>query len=128
MVHAERATLRLIGYWTGPLAAGWPDPRDFVDHSWDQREREDVADYLTQGFIYVSYGGISICRFCGRENGALELTDRTWYWPDGLPHYLVEHGVRLPQVFVDHVNVQLNSLDDFNRDDDWWRGTRGLDA
>lgn len=31
MVQACSRTLRLVGYWLGPDAPGWPDPRDFVD-------------------------------------------------------------------------------------------------
>lgn len=105
-------TLRLIGYWLGPAAPDWPDPRNFIDSSWDARDRKTAAQYLTGGFIFSAFGGLSSCRICGRDNGALELTDGTWYRPDGLVHYVTENDVRLPQEFVEHVYAELDRLGD----------------
>lgn len=51
MVGTGRSVLRLIGYRTGPSAPDWPDPADFVDPSWDQGERETIADDLQGGFV-----------------------------------------------------------------------------
>ncbi|MBB5836297.1 hypothetical protein [Kribbella italica] len=42
----------------------------------------------------------------------------------GLSHYLIEHKVRLPEVFVEHVRTQREQLDDHEIDDSWWRGFR----
>lgn len=47
--------------------------------------------------------GYSPCRLCGDNDGALELSDGVFVWPEGLRHYVVDHGVRLPQEFVSHV-------------------------
>ncbi|GAA3594607.1 hypothetical protein GCM10022235_77300 [Kribbella ginsengisoli] len=96
-----------------------------MDHSWDEQEREDVADYLTQGFVFRAFGGVSMCRFCGIGNGEVELTDGSWYRPEGLAHYLTDHGVRLPQVFVGHVNSELEFLEDAGTDTDWWKAQGG---
>ena len=90
---------RLLG---GPTVSDWPDPRDFVDPTWDQGERETIADYLRCGFVFRAFGGVSTCRFCGHQNGAFELSDGVWYWPDGLVHYVADHDVRLPSEFVEH--------------------------
>ena len=30
----------------------------------------------------------------------MEFTDGIWRWPEGLVHYVEEHGVRLPESFV----------------------------
>ena len=121
MVYTGSRPLRLIGYWAGPGALNWPDPKDFVDPTWDRLERETIADYLRCGFIYRAFGGLSICRLCGRENGALELSDGVWLWPDGLAHYVDDHGVRLPAEFVDHALEYLDKLGDAERDVEWWR-------
>jgi hypothetical protein len=128
MGRAGQATLRLIGYWAGPTAPDWPDPRDFVDPSWDSHDRETVVDYLTHGFILRAFGGYSTCRFCGKENGALEVSDGTWYWPDGLAHYLTEHGVRLPREFVEHVYAELDRLSEADRETEWWRSRGGIES
>ncbi|TCO40938.1 hypothetical protein EV646_11629 [Kribbella antiqua] len=81
---------------------------------WD--ERELVTDYLPSGFLFRAFGGVSMCRFCGCANRALELTDGTWYWPDGLAHYVGEHAVRLPAEFVAHVVAEVDKLEEVERD------------
>lgn len=81
----------------------WHDPRSMVDTSWGAEERDLVVGYLRAGRVAVQFRGLSRCRFCGRENGSKELSDGTFSWPEGLPHYLEEHGVRLPDEFVEHV-------------------------
>ncbi|MEV6283404.1 hypothetical protein [Kribbella sp. NPDC051770] len=121
MVRAEKVTLRLIGYWQGPMAQDWPDVHDFVDPDWDAEEREAVGEYLATGVVFRGFGGVSTCRFCGEPNGALELTDGQWYWPDGLQHYVTEHDVRLPNAFVSYVLARMDELEVVERDVDWWR-------
>ncbi len=68
MDHADSQPLRLIGYLAGPTAPEWPDPKSFVDATWDRLERETVADYLPCGFLYRAFGGLSTCRFCSRDS------------------------------------------------------------
>lgn len=112
--------LILIGYWDGERARGWPSPRRFVDDTWDADERDLVAEYLRRGFVARSFMGLSPCRFCERPNGALELTDRTFVWPEGLAHYVADHAVRPPQQFIDHVLASIGELDDASYDESWW--------
>ncbi|WP_251043454.1 hypothetical protein [Arthrobacter sp. ISL-48] len=115
--------LILIGYWDGPQTdRSWPSPEQFVDASWDTEERDFVAYYLQMGLIARSYMGFSRCRFCGKENGNLELSDGHFVWPDGLAHYVVEHAVRLPDRFVRHSFATIDSLESAARDVEWWRG------
>lgn len=102
---AEVVGLRAIGYWRG----AWdrykklPDPRDYVDLTWDAAERELVASYLEAGKDVVLWKGSSQCRFCGADNGSTCKADGAFVWPEGLAHYVRVHGVRPPQEFVDHV-------------------------
>ncbi|WP_251044132.1 hypothetical protein [Arthrobacter sp. ISL-48] len=115
--------LILIGYWDGPQTGrSWPSPEQFVDASWDTEERDFVAYYLQMGLITRSYMGFSRCRFCGKENGNLELSDGHFVWPDGLAHYVVEHAVRLPDRFVRHAFAKIDGLESAARDLEWWRG------
>jgi hypothetical protein len=67
---------------------------DFVDNSWHESERMNVASYLERGLVTCAFAGLSPCRFCGTGNGSAELTDGVYLWPEGLPHYIREHGVR----------------------------------
>lgn len=123
--------IRLIGYWLGPNAAGWPDVHDFVDRSWDRSERQMVIERLHTGepAPWMSMGK-SRCRFCEVRNGYREYSDGTFLWPEGLVHYLEEHDVRLPHEVVTHfgrregslpfVAEVVHSLTDESIDRDWW--------
>ncbi len=118
----------LIGYWLGPLSPDWPDVREFVDPTWDATEREAVIAHLRNGKPYLESWGISNCRFCCAHNGSSELTDRIYFWPEGLAHYLEKHRVRLPQRFVEHVlrgpsrpSKSESELVGFPSDEAWWR-------
>ena len=69
--------LVLSGYWDGPRTTpSWPSAEDFVDTSWDADEREQVVTYLQTGLIARLYMGFSQCRFCGQNNGDMELRAR----------------------------------------------------
>jgi hypothetical protein len=117
-----RSELILIGYWRGEGAEGWPDPSDFVDPTWDEDERDVVADYLGRGFVARACMGYSPCRLCGSEtNGALELSDGVYVWPEGLAHYVVAHALRPPQSFVSHVVAMSERFENAARDESWWR-------
>lgn len=69
--------------------------------------------------------GHAHCRVCGALNGSLELTDGTFSWPEGLAHYLEEHGVRLPPRFVEHARRTTERLEDAEIDEVWWRRSSG---
>ena len=116
-----RPELILIGYWRGEHAVGWPDPSAFVDVTWDELERDLVARYLGRGFVVRAYMGYSPCRVCGCNNGCLELSDGVYVWPEGLAHYLVDHGVRPPEPFVSHVLSRIEAFETAGRDESWWR-------
>lgn len=117
----EPIRLTLLGYWSGPDAVGsWPSPAEFVDLSWNEDDRDFIASYLWQGQVARAYMGYSRCRFCGQDNGDLELSDGTFVWPSGLAHYITEHGVRLPEKFVQHAHARTESLEEAERDLGWW--------
>jgi hypothetical protein len=115
------AGLILIGYWSGSGASeSWPNPEDMVDSAWDKEDRDAVADYLQRGHIARLYMGYSPCRICGERNGVLELSDGTFVWPEGLRHYVIEHQVRLPDRFIDHVFARIEALETAQREESWW--------
>lgn len=116
--------LRLIGYWSGGHGENfdWPDAAPLVDMAWDEDERIDIGGYLKYGIVARAWMGYSPCRLCGlAANGNLDLTDGTYIWPEGLAHYVLEHSVRLPDEFVQHVRAQHEKTDDVQVDDTWWR-------
>jgi hypothetical protein len=111
---------RLIGYWRNEEHSEYPDPTDLVDESWDTAERHMVWSYLSSGTMVAAYMGLSRCRICGKDNGALEFTDGTYQWPEGLAHYVYDHAVRLPSELVEHAIKELDRLEAGRATLDWW--------
>ena len=127
----EKTSLKFLGYWHAvkidpktmqvvshddycydryekDLGKGYlPLPSDYVDTTWNADERAKVVSYLKQGKPYEYWRGYSGCRFgCDHkagEQGSRDLTDGTYVWPEGFPHYVERHGVRPPQEFINHV-------------------------
>jgi len=105
-VRPETKGLKALGYWVNEHHPDLPDPKKYVDLSWDPAERNLVAQYLQKGKVVAAYRGFAPCRMCGVRNGSQCLSDGVYVWPSGFPHYLLEHGVRPPAEFVNHVLKQ----------------------
>jgi len=105
--------LRLIGYWNGGYDQEnekWPDPKDFIS-DFSLVDRQKILSYFETG-VRMPYeaGGLSECRFCGKGIGSGELTDGHYLWPEGLPHYIAEHSLKLPEEFLKLINYD-NKID-----------------
>ena len=108
-----RETGHMIGLWT--MAAdnpdgllGFPHPASLVDLTWEAERRDRIVAYLRSGHTRARFMGHSFCRFedCDHDErnalGSTDLTDGLWIWPEGLWHYVADHGIRLPDAFVDY--------------------------
>ena len=98
--------MQAVGFWIAGLNDDRrPAPQEIVGQMPTQ-DRLRLIDYLRAGRIYASYLGYSWCRFgCGVQDqrmGSRDLTDGSWVWPEGLAHYVSEHGITLPEQFVKH--------------------------
>ena len=113
--------LVLVGYWRSDENPEWPQVDTFVDPGWDEDERIKTSAYFSSGTRVRQYMGYSRCRVCGEMNGSAELTDGTYLWPEGLAHYIREHGVRLPSVLVNHAIRRRDFLEAEDVDREWWR-------
>lgn len=126
-----------IGFWRSGYQPYLPDPQDFTDWSKPAEERARLVAYLDKGVKYFQYLGHSYCRFkCGIPDGQMgtaDMTDGVYVWPEGLSHYIEQHGVWLPQEFIDH--SILNTKTDYGSldlrklgfgDDTWWRNFNSL--
>jgi len=133
----HKRTLIAIGYWFSDDEPELPKPHDFIDTTISSSERQQLVDYLKNGKRLHEWMGFSRCRFGCRlpvnEIGNACLTDGIYIWPEGLPHYSIEHQVWLPDTFVSHVNhhFPLNSdkvlTDESNFGNyDWWKGIKTL--
>ena len=119
-LRADDVLLQRVGYW-GEAGSGLPAPSSLVDDSWNEDDRDLVADHLGRGFVARAYMGQASCRICGDQIGSLELTDGTYVWPEGLRHYVTVHSVRLPEPFVDHVRSFVDEIETADVDESWWR-------
>lgn len=119
--------MRRLGYWIERLDdERFCLPHEFVG-AWTAEFRLRVADYLDHGSLFRSYRGFSWCRFrCGSDArllGSRELTDGRWVWPEGLSHYVREHGVVLPEEFIERVGESRPmdlSISTAEPNDEWW--------
>ena len=97
--------LKMVGYWNNFEAYHedkyiWPQElvQDKPVENFDK-----IAKYLETGIPAIYWKGYSACRICGKTLGTKCLTDGTWIWPEKLEHYILEHNVRLPEEFIDHM-------------------------
>lgn len=108
--------MKRIGYWTqnqeDPQVDGLLWPGDLVDFTWDSEERARVVLHLFNGKLNDAFRGPSRCRLCpgAKWNGTCDQTDGTYIWPEGFAHYIAAHGVKPPQEFIDHVNLQAQGV------------------
>ena len=102
----QRLSMRLIGYWMNDLRQEHLCLPQEVVSPLPADVRRKLVTYLRGGRPFRFYRGYSWCRFfCGCDSsfmGTTELTDGEWAWPEGLPHYVEEHGITLPEEFVQH--------------------------
>jgi len=103
-----------IGYW-----CDWndnyamdllPDPRRYVDATWEHAERDGVVLYLQRAQEAHRWRGMSLCRFCRKYNGSACQADDKYVWPEGFAHYIEAHSVRPPQIFINHVINQTKPV------------------
>ena len=128
---------RTVGYWDDAAKSGEAWLLGSVDATWDAQERQMVVDYLEQAFsssdtedtdpdqqqqqqqqqqtvnnnprVLQVWRGLATCRLCDEIVGNACHGDDQYNWPEGYRHYLVNHEVRPPQHFVEHVRVQRSS-------------------
>jgi hypothetical protein len=99
-----------IGFWYSDVDSikDFPKVETAMGWSWDPVERARVAEYLKFGKKHEQWRGSSACRVCGLDNGSQDLTDGFYVWPQGYAHYVLEHGVKPPQDFIDLVLHGVN--------------------
>jgi hypothetical protein len=104
-----------VGFWrrfedkTADLFDSRPWPRS---GALDPVVLREVIEYLRCGFLESFEFGYSTCRICGdcsRETGCCSLTDGTYVWPEGLPHYLMAHMCGLPSTFIVFARANLSN-------------------
>lgn len=99
--NTERAATRALGFWFSESEPRLPHPARLVGPLVVESERSRLATYLESGSVSETWRGHSYCRVCGqKELRYRDFTDGRWMWPEGLAHYVREHGVSLPDDIV----------------------------
>ncbi len=93
----QNRKLQAIGFWFSEFEPELPRPQPLVTSRGSVQERAALVRHLESGRVHESYRGCSSCRFnCGiapQAMGSRDFTDGLWVWPEGLAHYVREHGV-----------------------------------
>jgi hypothetical protein len=85
--------IRIEGYWRTSYAPHLPTPVTGVE--WPERAHFlTLLDDAELAAHAHHTKGMSKCRVCGEINGSIEYELGGWRWPEGLRHYLYDHGVR----------------------------------
>ncbi|MFD2565702.1 hypothetical protein [Aquimarina rubra] len=64
----------------------------------------EVIDYLKKGGKISSVSSQRECEICGKLAGSINYyTDGNWVWPEWITHYILDHRIKLPDGFIDHV-------------------------
>lgn len=112
--HPDMKTeLKAIGYWCRNIneKSNLPYPSEFIDENWDKDELLKVAEYIQCCEPIEYWRGFSTCRLCGECLGTTCLSDGTYIFPEKFEHYLLEHNVKPPQEFIDHVLANQSNPD-----------------
>ena len=92
-----------IGYWYSEREPYLPMPI-----ATDVKIDMLLVNYLKSAEIVYSNRGGSPCRLCdNRFNGSRGLSDGVYQWPQGLAHYVEDHGVKLEPGFIAHVHAMV---------------------
>lgn len=95
--------LRPVGYWTSRAGDGLPDPRGLMSVKWERDRRSLIAAYLGSAPVLDTLDAKQTCVICGADGGRRERTDGVWRWPETLAHYVAQHGVKLPDELIAHM-------------------------
>lgn len=102
----DEHTLKLLGFWRkyADVNRDRSDPRPYPVPGCPRErlpagDRMDVVEYCSLGFVEsyeLGYASCRLCGACGPDMGCTALTDGTWCWPEGYPHYVSYHGITPP--------------------------------
>jgi hypothetical protein len=85
-----------IGFWRGNGEdPALPDPAEHIVEV-DRARRLALAGILTTGSVGARYRGVAPCRMCKRALGSSDMWGHGYIWPQGLEHYILDHGVWPP--------------------------------
>lgn len=107
-----------IGFWRSPSEPSLPYPvvrkamhsTKFIEKckQWkiffDNLHKLPYDEHYTDLFECRSYKGCSQCRLCGKHpNGNMEIDFNGYTFPEGLMHYIIDHGISIDNKFIEMI-------------------------
>ncbi|RZS99729.1 hypothetical protein [Aquimarina brevivitae] len=75
---------------------------------------DQIINYLDKGGKVSTVSSKRQCEFCGKIAGSINYyTDGNWVWPEWLKHYISDHAINLPNIFIEKVkedNIDENLI------------------
>jgi len=121
---------KFFGLWKEDLCDDAPSVYAVMDSEWKPYDLAKLVSYLGACRLVSLIPTQDVCAICGFKTDPFGwFSDGVWLWKTSLPHYVVEHEVRLPQPLVEHIrerDYQPPSSNKFHLDDlDWPFGRPG---
>ena len=91
-----------IMFWL-PMNRGQDDypkrnPKGFIRDDIPQAKRDAVVDILTHPEHDAAQRGFALCRMCKDVLGTHDFMGHGFVWPERAEHYILEHGVWIPEL------------------------------
>ncbi len=105
MKKNANSPLRPVGFWREHCSDIFPSIFDAEIKNMEISDLDKINNYLVNSPICVASPGIVHSAFNkDRIVGTSSIrTDGRWVWHDTLPYYVREHGIALPQEFLEHM-------------------------
>ena len=99
-----------FGFWIpeGTANPDFPHASDLIDTKWKPDDLELLLEYLRKAVIALTSSfPKEPCPLCGQPVIAPSTfqSDGLWLWPMDLPHFVADHRVRLPEMFIQHIRI-----------------------
>lgn len=102
---------KVEGYWNNKENR-YPDFPMPVRHNkkWKKSEFLQRLSVVQKDSHQTFCKGSSRCRLCDKSNGSGEFSRGEWDWPDGLMHYVEDHGVKPSDAFIEFINKEYEAI------------------
>jgi hypothetical protein len=102
-----KEAVTLIGFWKSKEQPDLPMPEARTENWRHQNSFMLDLMALQEQLPRAMFRGMSRCRICNKMNGCGEYTFKGFKWPEGLLHYVKEHNVKPPAVFIAFVQSEI---------------------
>ena len=101
---------RWFGFWKehGERYSQCPSIQAFIDPDWNCGEIPRIIHYIQTAPVLATTSRIAIPWAIGDGDSRSTISYRSdgqWLWFDDLDYYILEHNLKIPAVFVEHITA-----------------------